>query len=205
MEEKISKVNIEEIMEQIRKDIEQKGYKDDILDFDDMIVSTGNLEDNEYFSTDLLDKDIEYVNQHWNIPIYNSLNSDKAISFIKKVIRKSIQFFVVPIAENQNEFNASIVRCLNMIKQFINKQGDIENRLDELDFRFNKDVKKQLMLMKSSYAQIVRENDNMGKLLFQMQEKQTEDEEIIKRLELKLEIVSLKCQKNELLQSEDNK
>ena len=56
---------------------------------------------------------LEYLSGHWNIPVYREIHNGSIVRFIKRVIRKLIKFYMVPIVEDQNANNANILQVLN--------------------------------------------------------------------------------------------
>lgn len=112
----MEKINIEEIMEEIRKEIKEKGYTNDLLSFEDVVESnSGNKTLEEYY---------DILNATWNIPAYRMLSGGKGPIgrlkvFVKKVLRKIMKFYVEPIASEQTEFNANNVRLLNLINSYM--------------------------------------------------------------------------------------
>lgn len=113
----MEQINIEKIMEEIRQEIQEKGYTNDMLSFDDI---TDFDEENK-----TLEDYFDILNSTWNVQAYRELPGgnglvSKIIVFIKKVLRKLIKFYIEPIVADQDEFNANSVRLLNMINGYIN-------------------------------------------------------------------------------------
>lgn len=131
-------INIEKIMEEIRQEIKEKGYTNDLLSFQDIVdEQTENRTMEEYY---------DILNNIWNVKAYRLLSSEgcfgKLKTFIKKVIRKSIKFYIEPIVNDQNEFNANNVRLLNMIHSYMEltdqKIAMLEKELDEVKKQIKK-------------------------------------------------------------------
>lgn len=127
----MEEINIEKIMEEIRQEIQEKGYTNDMLSFDDI---TDFDEENK-----TLEDYFDILNSIWNVQAYRELPGGNGLVsklnvFIKKVLRKLIKFYIEPIVADQNEFNANCVRLLNMINGHMNiKDKKIEMLEEEIE------------------------------------------------------------------------
>lgn len=107
-------VNIEEIMHSIRQEIKEKNLSPDMLSFEDVpyrkpdSAVNGCAPDSEEVRNSLI-----YLNGHYNVQPYKPLGGNALFVFIKKVIRKLVKFYIEPIVNDQNQFNANVVRVLN--------------------------------------------------------------------------------------------
>jgi hypothetical protein len=52
------------------------------------------------------------------VPFDRPLPGNPIVVFFKKVIRKLIRFYIRPTVEQQNEFNAQIVRAVNTVGKY---------------------------------------------------------------------------------------
>jgi len=100
------KVNVEEIMAEIRKEIEDKGYRSENISFSDIPFCAGRFEDN-----------IGYLHENYSVPAYRPLGSGGKFGALnnirKKILRKLVKFYIEPIVEDQNENNKLMTACLN--------------------------------------------------------------------------------------------
>ncbi len=120
-----NKINIEEIMAQIKREIEEKGLTPDMLSFEDVpykkpvqvSAETGT-------SLSAADEALAYVNAHHYIQPYKPLAGNPIKVFIKKVIRKLTKFYVEPVVFEQNSFNAAAVNVLNVMKSSAESRQD---------------------------------------------------------------------------------
>lgn len=118
---KENEINIESIMTEIRDDIRKKGYTNDLLSFDDVIVDTGSINVTK-FEKVKFNEEIFTINHEWDVQAYRPLHGNKVAVFFKKVIRKLVYFFVEPIVLAQNGFNASLVRMMNEMNCYIDER-----------------------------------------------------------------------------------
>lgn len=131
-------LNIEDIMAEIRQEIKDKGFTSDMLSFEDISypkVDTLNL--NISMQSDEISNSLVYMNTHYQIQPYKSIYGNPVKTFIKKVLRKSIKFYIEPIVLEQNEFNAHTIRVLNSIRETFleqdNKNNEVENILERIE------------------------------------------------------------------------
>ena len=121
MGDTITPIDIEEIMKDIRREIEESGYTDDMLSFRDVDLDATGFHfqefDEESFRAELRD-----LNHRWDIQSYRSVGGG-LFGFVKKVISKLTQFYIVPIVEDQNQFNASVVKTMNLMECYIQDQN----------------------------------------------------------------------------------
>ena len=120
-------INVESIMKEIKKEIEVKGYTNDLLSFDDVIVDVGSMNVNK-FDKVKFNEDIYVANHEWEVNPYRPLQGGKVTVFFKKAIRKLVYFFV--------EFNASIVRLMNQMNCYIEEKdkeiAELKKEIEEL-------------------------------------------------------------------------
>lgn len=133
--EQNNNLNIEEIMSQIKKDIEVKGYTNDLLSFDDVIVDVSSMNVNK-FDKVRFNEDLYVANHEWEVNPYRPIQGNKVTVFIKKAIRKCVYFFVEPIVMAQDGFNASLVRMMNQMGCYIDEQNkeiaELKKQIEEL-------------------------------------------------------------------------
>lgn len=118
------KIDIEKIMDEIREEIQEKGYIEDLPSFkeccDSYYDEVEKLLDESYNT-----QNYAYIEEY---PVWETggfINKFKA--FIKKVIRKSIKFYIVPIIEKQNAFNRLVGdSCVNVSKYLSDEKSEID-------------------------------------------------------------------------------
>lgn len=128
-------INIESIMQEIRAEIREKGYTNELLSFSDIVVDT-SLMNATKFDKVLFNEEIYTINHGWNIQAYRVISGSKPMVFFKKVIRKLVYFFVEPIVLEQDSFNASVVKLMNQVNCYIDKtkqeNEELKNQVQEL-------------------------------------------------------------------------
>ncbi len=105
-------IHIEEIMQNIRKEIKEKGLSSDMLSFEDVPYQKPDAAVNGAGSEEVKNS-LVYLNGHYNVQPYKPLGGNPLFVLIKKVLRKLMKFYIEPIVNDQNNFNANVVRVLN--------------------------------------------------------------------------------------------
>jgi hypothetical protein len=91
-------IDVNSILCEIRNEIKEKGYTNDLPAFNDS-------PDQQF----LANKEYDYLKTLCEVEPNKQLNGNKFVVFIKKIIRKFIKFYMVPIVKDQNAFNHSVV------------------------------------------------------------------------------------------------
>jgi hypothetical protein len=160
-------VNIEQIMQEIRADIVAKGYKNDIVPF----------EQNNICSDIEADFDMNLFENALNkFEIICSVNTHPAISsrggvagrlsaFVKRVLRKCINFHITPIVWSINEINNKSLEMFRHTRNFIKGQSATDERLTLLELELSRAIKKNNVLMEQKIEKLTEENKMLKKLL----------------------------------------
>jgi len=128
-------INIESIMQEIKAEIKEKGYNNDLLSFNDIVIDTSGMNASN-FDKIAFNEEIYTVNHTWNVQAYRVLSGSKVALFFKKVVRKMVYFFVEPIVLEQDGFNASVVRLMNQINCYVDETKEqnelLQKQVEEL-------------------------------------------------------------------------
>lgn len=134
--------SINEILNQIKSDIEKEAIKTDIPNFEDVPyrepvqVSDGiSAEDNK--------KSIRYLNSHYYIQSYKELKGNSVKQFFCRLIRRLTKFYVEPIVAEQNEFNANIVSVMNYYSEKEKELHQLMRRVEKLEIE-NEKLRRQI-------------------------------------------------------------
>ena len=131
-------INIEDIMQEIRAEIRAKGYEDNEIPFSDIACLVGGTEV-PFDLKDYLD-DISMMDESRTVLAYRDISSTrkgvgKLITFVKKVIRKMVCFYVEPLVDDQNRFNELTTR---VVAQTVRRYNDDDARIEELEKKIYK-------------------------------------------------------------------
>ena len=119
MSDKIQTVDVEKIMEEIRKNIEARGVSEEVLGFNEVDSSTeirnGIPVDEMIYDENDLNQYIQYARAAHNIPYYEPIQEGKLKVFVKRVMRKLMAFQMQPLRDRQNHFNYNSIQCIRQI------------------------------------------------------------------------------------------
>jgi len=100
------------------------------------------MDESQDFSRKRLNENVTYLNEHWEVSAYRELYvssglKGKMFVFVKKVIRKLTKFYVEPIVNDQNQYNAGVTRSMNEMRRFIREtqqeNQELKKRIEKLE------------------------------------------------------------------------
>ena len=133
-------INVEEIMKEIRREIQSKGYKDNELSFGE-VEELRRLYNGDFDERELDDwmqkvRQIYYIEEH---PVLCANTFSAKVKYkIKSAARKAVSFYIIPIVQKQNQYNKAVAKCLNQIDAYIDSNRKIEaleKRIEALEKR----------------------------------------------------------------------
>lgn len=125
-----NRIDVEEIMNQIRADIKEKGYKESDLNFTDIAIKEREAVLANSFNRMEYSNSLSRANAYVNPGFYSTNIGSGIKGIVKKVIRKAIAPIMLPVCERQEIYNAASVRTLNQLNFYIN---ELEARISELE------------------------------------------------------------------------
>ena len=186
--EDIIEVHVDEIMKEIRRNIQIEEEEKQIPPFESIPVQNRTeVEPDASVSVDwpvLLDS-LGYINLNYEVPYYNFLGPQSIKTFVKRVIRKLIRSIVNPIVNNQNILNAHFVRCLNQVRGLAET-----SKAQEIEQRENK---KQIADISDQLQSVEKKNAETSKI------QEIEQQEIKKQItDILSQLQSVEKQRQEL-------
>jgi len=162
----MAEIDVQEIIKQIRADIEKMPEEEKVLSFEDLELP-GTEAVTEYnaavFGVEVLE-----CSHSGRLSAYRELHSRRGplgsiIIFFKKVVRKCISFCLVPICEDQTSYNQRISRCLNQIRAYTLEMGLPEVQIDAINKlkEENRQLKDELKEM-NERLQALEQNRKQG-------------------------------------------
>lgn len=125
MEDTIQKIDIEKIMDEIRQEIQTRGYTDDNIDFQNIsqnITAVAGVK--TYFDENEFEQAlVSASNQHKN-EYYRMIPKGGLKSVIQRTIRKMVKFMMVPMIDQQNQYNYQMVICMRQMEAFVKAQQE---------------------------------------------------------------------------------
>ena len=122
-------IDVEKIMEEIRAEIKEKGYKPEDLDFSDIAVEVAKVNPDGGYNEGEMQGQLAFLNSHYNNPIYFPLQGNPVKVFVQRAIRRALLFVIFPGFQFQTRYNVAAVRALNQVKNYMEEQ---QKEMDEL-------------------------------------------------------------------------
>lgn len=136
-------VNVEKIMEEIRREIQMEEALRDLPRFEDIPLDGGEQPAPAEGNVDwpLLAQSLDYINRNYDIPYYWTFYGSKVKTFFKRLIRRLTKCILAPIVSMQDAFNTHVVRVCNNLKEAVvalmartdAHQGELARLRGELD------------------------------------------------------------------------
>lgn len=151
LETRSLEVDIEKIIGEIRREIQEKGYKETDLSFSDIPIPENHQPQPAQpprsvqvasvaqgrMSNELKDI-LGYLTANYEHDImlpFNSMNPIAAV--IKKIVRKMVRFLFYPVLARQNALNSSMVNALSILAAECETKSEAERTIAELQEKVN--------------------------------------------------------------------
>ena len=133
MSEIMKKIDVEEIMREIRADIAKKGYTQDSVDYENI---AGNAKAVLGVKTDFSSYELGHAlnaaaNQH-KIEYYRMIPKGGVKSFVQRFIRKMVKFMMIPMVDQQNQFNYQMIVCMRQMEAFVKECNAQAEQKDQI-------------------------------------------------------------------------
>ncbi|MGE7614035.1 class I SAM-dependent methyltransferase [Paenibacillus sp. NPDC101420] len=127
-----------------------------------------------------LTTELEQVNRKWGVsPDFvitsHRGNIGKFIVFGKKVIRKMLRWYIAPAFQKQREYNASVTKTLNIMKEQANYKNNVIDNLIKEDHQLSNKINTislQLEQLVQDKEHLIAENNRLIKVVDQLLETQ---------------------------------
>ena len=138
VEDKVNmdELNVEKIMEEIRSEIKEKGYTNDMLSFRDVLPDEKGV-NVEKFERVRFNEELFNLNTIWNV------NPNRPIEKRTGIKGKCIRFYLSPVVLEQDSFNAASVRLFNMLNLYMEENARLLEEVSRLKSE-QENLKKQM-------------------------------------------------------------
>jgi len=123
-------VDVEKIMEEIRREIEEKGYKEENLHFKDIALNAEEPSGMRYNREDA-ERQLDYLRFHSDNPVFFPLSGNPIKTFVQRVIRRIFLFVIYPAFQFQNKHNATVTRFLKQSMNYMNENETLKEQLKQ--------------------------------------------------------------------------
>lgn len=133
-------IDIENIMSEIRSDIQQKGLNSSMLSFADVPCDANPTDTSSVFDPGTLHNNVLFVGNQYELQPYRPLKGNPISVFFKKIFRKLIKFYIEPLAQEQTYFNANAAQALQEVELYISENqntntADLASQLADLELQ----------------------------------------------------------------------
>ncbi len=166
-----NRIDIEKIMGEIRQNIEDRGYTQEMLKFDEIDTQSydqDSLELTEDYSQERLIREIDQARDTCRLaPVEYTDNKFKY--FVKRVLRKADS--VIRFQKHQTNFNLNTAKSLNQIEKYIllndetPMRGAVQESPMEKQMRFYKNTEELIERLENRIALLETEVDELRKQL----------------------------------------
>lgn len=127
----MDKINVEEIMSEIRKEIKDKGYTPEMLSFQDVNASYigEHTFDMETYTSAVANTNANTIIKWWDMNLGNGIKG-----VVKKIIRKMVFFVLVKIVDAQNYYNEQNATAMTQVLGYIEAQEN-KNKMYEMKIK----------------------------------------------------------------------
>lgn len=137
----MTEINVENIILDLKAKAREKAYKQPLKSFDEIVLFESNENfHNEPFDIDFMLKSVLKANECYYIEPEIPIAGRK--SFIKKIVKKLIGFYIKPIVIKNNEFNTYAIRSINQLRNYIYENYEYYELMKKIDFTVNTELKK---------------------------------------------------------------
>ncbi|MDE6730916.1 MAG: hypothetical protein K2J71_09115 [Oscillospiraceae bacterium] len=167
--------DIDQIMQTIRQEIKEKKLDHVILDFEEIPLQQEmkNQTDNMPFQLDSLQQSMEYLSIRSQIDPYKQpIEGNFLIKFVKKVLRKLMKFYMMPIITEQNALNLHTANAVRQTNQYILSKtesnpinpAELLSRMDALELKQSAD-RQEIQALRSQIRALTAENEQLRRRL----------------------------------------
>lgn len=162
------KIQTEQIMDDIRKEIEQQGYHEELLHFREVDLET-DIAKQECYDPEYFENAVANMNVYYKIPTEYNGHSNPVKRLFQKIVVKLISFYMEPIAEAQTRYNVESTHAMNQIRLFhLQMESDLEE-LNITERSSSYDLIRTIREMENKMTLMQQELDDTKKELHRLQ------------------------------------
>lgn len=121
-------IDVNQIMNDIRQGIEDEDLSEESLDLFNPRYVVSSMPA-KVFSKTSFNANVRLMNERYSVLAQNNLGSKGIKRFLQWAVRKIVRFYVEPIVEDQDVFNASTTRAMGQLCAYIERT---DRRLEAL-------------------------------------------------------------------------
>ncbi|MGN0249318.1 MAG: hypothetical protein ACI4C0_08475 [Lachnospiraceae bacterium] len=138
----MQEINVEQIMQDIRKEVSEKGLKASDLRFADVSVAGEGLDLPTEYDPESMKKQITYLNAVWETAsAIETRSTNKVKLFVKKIINKMVMIVMWPNIVAQDVFNLAVVNTFNQMKLMTEEFEKLQKDHEDLKKKYEELLK----------------------------------------------------------------
>lgn len=136
-------VNIEEIMNQIRREAKELKYTEPVS-FEEVEIPAGIAASVAEGAFDLqtLQDEVNSVNASWNIPYGHVIEGNPIKQILARIARKLFKPTGAPMVQAISAHNAQVTKTLNTVMQYIQERESKEKEQEKRIFELESELKR---------------------------------------------------------------
>lgn len=171
-ENHVNNIDIDQIMQEIRQEIKEKNLDHAILDFEEIPFTPEISQAENQFQCSSLRQSTEYLNIRNQIDPYKPIEGNFLIRLIKKVLRKLMKFYIMPIMTEQNALNLHTANAIHQTNQYILSRtesdqvnlAELISRMDALELKQAAN-RQEIQALRSQIRTLSAENEKLRRKL----------------------------------------
>ncbi|MDE5753060.1 MAG: hypothetical protein K2H89_00720 [Oscillospiraceae bacterium] len=171
-ENHVNNIDIDQIMQEIRQEIKEKNLDHTILDFEEIPFTPEISQAENQFQCSSLQQSTEYLNIRNQIDPYKPIEGNFLIRLIKKVLRKLMIFYIMPIMTEQNALNLHTANAIHQTNQYILSRtesdqvnlAELISRMDALELKQAAN-RQEIQALRSQIRTLSAENEKLRRKL----------------------------------------
>lgn len=197
-------INVEEIMDQIRASVKEKGIQSEKVFFD--VVECGDYDGKMTGETacdigdlggslGLLNGTAE-LDPEWPIKSHRKVLGFLIVGF-KRIIRKLTHEYMSVMAKKQSAFNKGVAHSMNLMYEYMCGQADISDQVDHLEKEVSRTLYKEMVILEDRNKALAEENRALAQEFSDLKSAYEKNGREMEIMAQKLELLSVKCAKLE--------
>ena len=166
--------DIDQIIQTIRQEIKEKNLDHVVLDFEEIPFQQEiRPTDSNPFQIDSLQQSMEYLSIRSQIDPYKQpIEGNFLVKFVKKILRKLMKFYMMPIITEQNALNLHTANAVRQTNQYILSRTESDqinlaeffSRMDTLELKQSAD-RQEIQALRSQVRALTAENEQLRRKL----------------------------------------
>lgn len=197
-------INVEEIMEQIRASVKEKGIQGEKVFFD--VVEHGDYDGKIVGETatdigdlggslGLLNGTAE-LDPEWPIKSHRKILGF-FIVLLKRIVRKLSYEYMSLMAKKQSAFNKGVAHSMNLMYEYVRGQADVSDKVSHLEKEVSSTLYKEMVILEDRNKELEATNRKLKQAFVKLKAEQEKTEREMEIMNQKMEILAIKCEKLE--------